>query len=421
MKFKFSLNYFYKLLDYKNVSNFVWIVFLCLAIGLPFTTQAQTNNVGTARDGKLLRSELWQPFDAKAVKGDFFVSPNGNDSWSGTLEAPNASKTDGPFATINRAKLAVKELKSKVYLPKDKPIDARYAGTNYPFGKGKDIVVFIRTGFYPLKESLVFKPEDGGERVETNLPSGAFEWHHLRDNYITYAAYPGEKPVISGAVPIKNWKKVGKVWVAPYDGDNVSTLNVNGKKQILARYPNQDYLTLLKTPANSSEIPFKEGELKNWKDMQDNRIVILLRWRTAYNSIAKVDEKNQIAYLKEPEDGPGKNNGLLVVPPRYYVENVKELLDAPGEWFFDKNKHEISYIPEVGVNDPNEVDISVPQINKLVLVTGNEEKDWLLKEQKKTLEIILTTTKILKDALVLRMNMQQIVNLLIRNLELVAE
>jgi hypothetical protein len=62
--------------------------------------------------------------------------------------------------------------------------------------------VFIRQGVYPLHEPLVFTPEDGGERVETNLPSGAFEWHHLRDNYVTYAAYPGEKPVISGAVKV---------------------------------------------------------------------------------------------------------------------------------------------------------------------------------------------------------------------------
>ena len=234
MKFKFQFSCYCNLFVCNRMSNFILILLLCLGMTLSFTTKAQTNNTVTARDGKLLRSELWQPFDAKAVKGDFFVSPNGNDSWSGTLDAPNATKTDGPFATINRAKLAVRELKSKVYLPKDKPIDARYAGTNYPFGKGKDIVVFIRTGFYPLKESLVFSPEDGGERVETNLPSGAFEWHHLRDNYITYAAYPGEKPVISGATPIKNWKKVGIFWVAPYQGDTVCTLNVNGKKQIIA-------------------------------------------------------------------------------------------------------------------------------------------------------------------------------------------
>jgi regulation of enolase protein 1 (concanavalin A-like superfamily) len=374
MKFKLQNRHFSNLLTCKTWSNFVGIIFFCSFIGIPFIAGAQSDHTGIVRDGKLLRSELWQPFDAQSAKGDFFVSPKGNDAWSGTLEAPNATLTDGPFATITRAKLAVRELKSSVYEPKGKAIDARYTGTTYPFGRGKDIVIFIRNGFYPLKESLVFSPEDGGERVETNLPSGAFEWHHLRDNYITYAAYPGEKPVISGAVPIKNWKKIGKLWVAPYAGNEVSTLNVNGKKQILARYPNQDYLTLLKTPANSSEIPFKAGDLKNWKEMQDNRIVILLRWRTAYNSIEKVDEKNQIAYLKEPEDGPGKNNGLLVVPPRYYVENVKELLDAPGEWFFDKNKQEISYIPAEGITDPNDADISVPQINKLVLITGNEEK-----------------------------------------------
>jgi len=334
---------------------------------------AQESNPQIERDGKLLRSELWQPFDGSKVKGDFFVSPNGDDRWSGTLDKPDESRTDGPFATISRAKLAVRDLKTKVYQPKGKAIDARYAGSPHPFGKGKDIVVFIRSGFYPLSEPLVFNPEDGGERVETNLPSGAFEWHHLRDNYVTYAAYPGEKPVISGAVPVTKWVKRGNVWVAPLNLNEVPALIANGKKQTLARFPNEGYLTLRKTPASTSEIPYKAGNIKNWKDMDDNRIVVLLRWRTAYNSIEKVDEKNLIAYLKEPEDGPGKNNGLLVVPPRYYIENIKELLDAPGEWFFDKKNHEINYIPEKEITDPNQANISVPQINHLVQISGSEE------------------------------------------------
>lgn len=360
--------------------NFLWAILIgCLTIlqssvCLASDTDGNKNNQSIVRDGKLLRSELWQPFDALAVKGDFFVSPKGNDQWSGTLDAPNAAKTDGPFATITRAKSAVRELKSKVYLPKGKAIDARYSGTSYPFGKGKDIVVFIRQGFYPLSESLIFTPEDGGERVETNLPSGAFEWHHLRDNYVTYAAYPGEKPVISGAAPVTGWKKSGNIWVAPFNHEELLVLNANGKKQTLARIPNTGYFTLQKTPASTSEIPYKSGDIKPWREMQDNRIVILLRWRTAYNSIVKIDEKNQIAYLKEPENGPGNNNGLLVVPPRYYMENIKELLDAPGEWFFDKKSHEISYIPAVGISDPNKADLSVPQINRLVQVRGNEDK-----------------------------------------------
>jgi len=102
-------------------------IFYCLVLSisgsnLPFICTAQGLN-GT-RDGKLLRSELWQPFDVKTVKGDFYVSPKGNDAWSGTLAEPNATKTDGPFATITRAKLAVRELKTKVYLPKGKAIIA---------------------------------------------------------------------------------------------------------------------------------------------------------------------------------------------------------------------------------------------------------------------------------------------------------
>ena len=65
---------------------------------------------------------------------------------------------------------------------------------------------------------------------------------------------------------------------------------------------------------------------------------------------------------------------MLVVPPRYYVENIKELLDAPGEWFFDKISQQISYIPEKGIDNPNLVNISVPQINHLIQVAGSEEK-----------------------------------------------
>ncbi len=349
--------------------------FLCGILLMMGSFMAPAQTIDNQRDGKLLRSELWQPFDAKTAKGDFFVSPKGSDTWSGTLAEPNASKTDGPFATIARAKNAVRELKSKVYLPKGKAIDARYVGTYHEFGKGKDIVVFIRAGYYSLDEPLIFNPEDGGERVETNLPSGAFEWHHLRDNYVTYSAYPGEKPVISGAVSVKNWVKEGNFWVAPWSGDSVQTLLANGKKQTLARIPNQGYYTLKNTPGSTSEIPYQSDNIKKWKDMQDNRIAILLRWRTAYNSIDRIDEKKKIAYLRVPENGPdGTNNGLLVVPPRYYIENIKELLDFPGEWFFDKNTKKISYIPMQGFTDPNSMSLAVPRITNLVKVIGNEDK-----------------------------------------------
>ena len=39
----------------------------------------------------------------------YFVSMDGNDGWSGRLAEPNSSGDDGPFASLRRAQLAVRE------------------------------------------------------------------------------------------------------------------------------------------------------------------------------------------------------------------------------------------------------------------------------------------------------------------------
>ena len=43
---------------------------------------------------------------------NFFVAPNGNDNFSGTLQSPDAGATDGPFASLARAQSAVRNLVS---------------------------------------------------------------------------------------------------------------------------------------------------------------------------------------------------------------------------------------------------------------------------------------------------------------------
>ena len=64
----------------------------------------------------------------------FFVSPSGNDSNVGSLEAP--------FATIEKAKQAVRELSKKQ--------------------RSKNITVFLREGTHTLSETVVFGLEDSG-------------------------------------------------------------------------------------------------------------------------------------------------------------------------------------------------------------------------------------------------------------------
>ena len=45
------------------------------------------------------------------IQATFLVATDGNDEWSGKLPEPNAGRTDGPFATLRRARDAVRELK----------------------------------------------------------------------------------------------------------------------------------------------------------------------------------------------------------------------------------------------------------------------------------------------------------------------
>jgi len=98
---------------------------------------------------------------AAPAKADFYVAVNGNDGWSGRLAAPNKAKTDGPFATLERARLAVRALKA---------------------GRKTPIRVEVRGGTYFLDKPLVFGPEDSG----------------TAEAPIVYAAYANEHPVFSG-------------------------------------------------------------------------------------------------------------------------------------------------------------------------------------------------------------------------------
>ena len=42
------------------------------------------------------------------IPADWYVSPFGRDTWSGRLPQPNADGTDGPFATLARARAAMR-------------------------------------------------------------------------------------------------------------------------------------------------------------------------------------------------------------------------------------------------------------------------------------------------------------------------
>ena len=159
------------------------------------------------------REQLESDYPSKGLEYVlFYVAPSGNDGWSGKLEKHNADKTDGPFATLQRARDAVRELKHLQGGILKQPV-----------------TVLVRGGTYFLPKPLVFTPEDSGK---AGLP-------------IIYKAYPQEKPVISGGRLINDWQQQGNLWVANLPEVKTGKwyfrlLRVNDDWAICARYPNFD-------------------------------------------------------------------------------------------------------------------------------------------------------------------------------------
>src|ERR1700733_7861725 len=60
----------------------------------------------------------------------FYVSPDGNDSFSGGLADTNSAKTDGPLASMGGARDRVRELKTSGRL--DGPLTVYLRGGRYP-------------------------------------------------------------------------------------------------------------------------------------------------------------------------------------------------------------------------------------------------------------------------------------------------
>ena len=153
------------------------------------------------------------PWTASAEQ-TFYVSLQGNDAWSGTLDGPNADRSDGPWATLTGARDGVRKYQE----------DRSKSTAELP---PQPIVVSFRTGTYPLTGPLRFTSQDSGSREAP----------------ITYRAYPGERPAIDGGRPITGWRQEGPLWVTEIadvrDGNwTFSSLWVDGRRCQPARTPN---------------------------------------------------------------------------------------------------------------------------------------------------------------------------------------
>ncbi len=284
-----------------------------------------------------------------AEPATLYVAPDGDDGWSGRLAQPNAERTDGPLATLEGARDAIRALKREQALTG--PVE-----------------VLVRAGTYRLRRPLALEPQDSGTEAAP----------------ITYGAYPGERPVFSGGTPIVGWERADDgLWTAHLSGVEAGAryfrqLFVGGRRRTRARIPDRGYLQLQsiinpfdrKDERNQEGFRFREGDLSaDWRNPADIEIVKLFSWSTTRLPVAEIDEERRIVTFAG-RTGPDPRL-FDWAGNRYYVDHVFEGLDSPGEWYLDRPTGTVYYMPMPG-EQPETIEAVAPAIEHLVEFYGSE-------------------------------------------------
>jgi len=278
--------------------------------------------------------------NAEGPQADLFVAVNGSDAWSGTLCEPNAEKSDGPFASISAARNAIRALKAKGPLT-------------------KPVTVMVREGTYYLDETLVFGPGDSGSK----------------DCPVSYAAYPGETPVVSGGrVIAADWKPYqGKirVCVIPEVKEGkwyFRQLSVNGKRQKRSRTPDEgEYLR--EDAISETSFKYSAGHMRKWHNLEDVEVLVFHSWNESRFRIDSLDEAERVVQFRDPKARHTIGWNGAGGPNRYYIENTLEGVTEPGEWYLDRQSGELYYWP--GEDDPANCQIVAPVLRQLVRFEGD--------------------------------------------------
>ncbi|MFW5692912.1 MAG: right-handed parallel beta-helix repeat-containing protein, partial [Thermoguttaceae bacterium] len=280
---------------------------------------------------------------------DLYVSPAGNDAWSGTLAEPNAEKTDGPLATVHRARDLVRDIKSRA-------------------DRAAPVVVALRGGTYYLPKTLAFTPADSGT---AEVP-------------IVYRAFPGERPILSGGRPIRGWNAGpdGR-WTATLDDVKqgrwtFSQLFVDDQRRMRPRLPKQGCLTTGEVmPAPEDKRGFDrlryQGDAvrDDWANRDDVELIGFHQWGISRLRIESIDTQERIIRFTGTTYGKSWWN-RFPEDDRFFVENVKEQLSDPGEWYLDRPTGVLTYIPKPG-EDPEQAVVVAPVLDRIVDFQGDLE------------------------------------------------
>jgi parallel beta-helix repeat protein len=293
----------------------------------------------------------------------YFIAANGNDAWTGKVPDPEAAGQDGPFATLARAREALRSHGSENGLPE--------GGT-----------VYVRGGAYYLSETLVLGRTDsgtpdhpviwqafrmepvrllGGKRVEGFMPA---------EDQILQATLTGPSPYPS---PGGRGNAKDQILQAALTGVTapLGQLFFHGARQTLARWPNKNaedmpgggwaFVTASVDAERSRSFHYTGDRPAAWASAAGAQVSIWpnYNWWQTVADVESVDAANRLVRLT------GDLSYTIEPGRRFFFQNVFEELDAPGEWFFNKDTGILYFWPPASMDN---AEVVVPTLDSVVRI-----------------------------------------------------
>jgi L-rhamnose mutarotase len=248
----------------------------------------------------------------------------------------------------------------------------------------KGIHIYVGDDIYSFTEPLFIRPEDAGSEKSPT----------------TIEALPGARPVFSGGISVKGWKKLTapvkglskkaqqNVWVtdAPAVGGSFldfRQLWVNNNKAIRAKSTSGESMDRILSWNKKTEqcwIPKPKVAISNVNGLE---MFIHQWWAIAILRVKSMEVKGDSALLHfyQPESHiqsehpwPSPWISQETGNSAFYLTNAIEFLDEPGEWYLDKTAHKLYYWPRAGEN-LNNVTVIAPVLETLVKAEGTPERN----------------------------------------------
>ena len=274
----------------------------------------------------------------------FHVAPNGNDAWSGKLAAPNAANTDGPFATLRRARDAIRQLKKQHGLP-DGGVD-----------------VILGGGLYQPKEPLELTAEDSGAQ-KAPIVYRAADGQQAR--LLGGRLVTGFEPVTAPDV-VKRLDEAARKHIVRVDlrklgvtefgqaGGGGLELFFQDRPMTLARWPNEGFIHITDLVGGQpvdvrgtkgdklGKFMFADERPTRWAAEPDAWVhgYWFWDWSDQRHPVESIDAEKRILAVKPPYHNYGYRKGQW-----FYGFNLLCELDRPGEWYLDRQAGVLYFWP----------------------------------------------------------------------------